>query len=138
MSLAQASQELGWPAEQWILDPPGAGAAVNADLARKKIGRSLASLAGARDARIGVLSLDPTAKETQAPLALVCAFDEPAPAGTLAELHRLAWNFSRTPLLLTVDTVELRAFTCCEPPHSQARYGELPSEIRQARLQIRK
>ena len=133
MSLARAAQELGWPAEQSILDPPGAGAAVSADLARKKIGRSLASLDGARDARIGVLSLDPTAKETQAPLALVCAFDEPAPAGTLKALHRLAWNFSRTPLLLTVDARGLRAFTCCEPPHSKTRDGELPAEIREAR-----
>lgn len=138
MSLAQAARELDWPEERWILDPPGAGAAVNAELARKKIGRSLASLEGAEGARVGVLSLDPTAKETQAPLALVCEFDEPAPTRILSELHRLAWNFSRTPLLLTVDTCRLRAFTCCEPPPSTSRNGELPSEIREARYNFRR
>ena len=111
MSLAQAAHELGWPDERWILEPPGAGAAVNAALAERKIRPSLLSLEGAGSARVGVLSLDPTAAETQAPLALVCAFDGPAPTPTLAELHRLAWNFSRTPLLLTVDTHRLRAFT---------------------------
>ena len=133
MSLEQAAYELGWPEERWILEPPGAGAAVNAALAERKIRPSLASLEGAGNARVGVLSLDPTAAETQAPLALVCAFDRPAPTPTLAEVHRLAWNFSRTPLLLTVDTHRLRAFTCCEPPSREDHGDVLPSEITEAR-----
>ena len=136
MSLAQAAHELGWPEERWILKPPGAGAAVNAALAERKIRPSLASLEGADNARVGVLSLDPTAAETQAPLALVCAFDRPAPIPTLAELHRLAWNFSRTPLLLTVDTHRLRAFTCCEPPSTKDHADTLPSEIPEARYEF--
>ena len=136
MSLAQAAHELGWPEERWILEPPGAGAAVNAALAERKIRPSLASLEGAGNVRIGVLSLDPTAAETQAPLALVCAFDRPAPIPTLAELHRLAWNFSRTPLLLTVDTHRLQAFTCCEPPSRKGHADTLPSEIPEARYEF--
>ena len=136
MSLAQAAHELGWPQERWILEPPGAGAAVSAALAERKIRPSLASLEGAENARVGVLSLDPTAAETQAPLALVCTFDRPAPVTTLAELHRLAWNFSRTPLLLTVDTHRLRAFTCCEPPSTKDHADTLPSEIPEARYEF--
>ena len=136
MSLAQAAHELGWPEERWILEPPGAGAAVNAALAERKIRPSLVSLEGAGNARVGVLSLDPTAAETQAPLALVCAFDRPAPVTTLAELHRLAWNFSRTPLLLTVDTHRLQAFTCCEPPTTEDPGDVLPSEIPEARYEF--
>ena len=136
MSLAQAAHELGWPEERWILEPPGAGAAVNAALAERKIRPSLASLEGAGNARVGVLSLDPTTAETQAPLALVCAFDRPAPVATLAELHRLAWNFSRTPLLLTVDTHRLQAFTCCEPPSKKAPVDTLRSEIPEARYEF--
>ena len=137
MSLAQAAHELGWPQERWILKPPGAGAAVNAALAERKIRSSLAPLEGAGNARVGVLSLDPTAAETQAPLALVCAFDRPAPVATLAELHRLAWNFSRTPLLLTVDTHRLQAFTCCEPPSTKEHTDTLPSEIPEARYEFK-
>ena len=136
MSLAQAAHELGWPEERWILEPPGAGAAVNAALAERKIRPSLASLEGAGNARVGVLSLDPTAVETQAPLALVCAFNRPVPTPTLAELQRLAWNFSRTPLLLTVDTHRLRAFTCCEPPSAEDHGDTLPSEIPEARYEF--
>ena len=136
MSLAQAAHELGWPQERWILEPPGAGAAVNAALAERKIRPSLASLEGAGNARVGVLSLDPTAAETQAPLALVCAFDRPVPVTTLAELHRLAWNFSRTPLLLTVDTHRLQAFSCCEPPSTKDHADTLLSEIPEARYEF--
>ena len=136
MSLARAADELGWPNERWILEPPGAGAAVNAALAQKKIGHTFTSLEGAQNARIGILSSDPMATETQAPLALVCAFDQPAPVKTLVELHRLAWNFCRTPLLLTVDTHGLRAFTCCESPSLEDHSDNLPSEIPEVRYEF--
>jgi len=133
MNLARTESELGWPKEQWILKPPGAGAAVYATLAQEKIGRSLTSLDGAANAQVGILSLDPMADETQAPLALVCTFPRPVPPATLAELHRLAWNFSRTPLLLTVEPHRLRAFTCCEQPSRELHGDTLPSEIPEAR-----
>jgi hypothetical protein len=133
MSLEQTKSELGWPERKWILEPPGAGAAVNAALAQEKIGRSLVSLAGAQGAQVGVLTLDPQADETQAPLALVCEFPRPVPIETLAELHRLAWNFSRTPVLLTVEPHQLRAFTCCEQPSRKVDDDTLPPEISEAR-----
>ena len=71
-------------------------------------------------------------KATEAPLAIVCTFEREAPTNTLVELHRLAWNFSNVPLLLTVDENEVRAFTCSEPPSRDADQGLNP-EIKEAR-----
>ena len=133
MSLERTESELGWPGKDLILRPPGAGSAVSAMLAREKIGRSLISLPEAAGARVGILSPDPLADETQAPLAVVCEFRRPVPAQTLAELHRLAWCFIRTPLLLTIEPHRVRAFTCCERPNLKLRGDKLPSEIAEAR-----
>lgn len=137
MSFEQTKIELGWPEEKWILKPPGAGAAVNAALAQEKIGRALVSLTGARDAQVGILTPDPQADETQAPIALVCEFPRPVPIETLAVLHRLAWNFSRTPILLTLEPHRLRAFTCCEQPSREVNGDTLPSEITEVRYNFR-
>jgi hypothetical protein len=133
MSLQRTEIELGWPPKEQILQPSGAGAAVNATLAREKVGRSLGSLDGAADAQIGILSLDPFADVTQTPLALVCEFQRLVPIETLATLQCLAWNFSRTPLLLTVEPHRLRAFTCCKRPSQTVHRDTLPSEIAEAR-----
>ena len=114
------------------MDPSGAGPAVNVALARKKVGHSLTKLEGGDNAQVGVLSADPEANTTEAPLALVCAFQQQVPESTISEIHRLAWNFCRTPLLLTVDTERLRAFTCCEPPAPPQTIHELPAELREA------
>ena len=132
MTLARAIADLGWPDETCIMAPSGAGPAVTVDLARKKVGRGLRSLEGARNARVGVLTADSAANTTDAPLALVCAFEQAVPETTIAEIHRLAWNFCRTPLLVTVDTERLRAFSCCEPPAPQQTIPDLPSELREA------
>jgi hypothetical protein len=133
MSLERTKSELGWPREELILQPPGAGPAINATLAREKIGRSLIALPEAADARVGVLSPDPLDNATQAPLALVCEFQRPVRSDTLAKLHRLAWSFIRTPLLLTVEPHRLRAFTCCERPTREVHGDKLPVEIAEAR-----
>ena len=130
MTLIRAAEELGWPEERWIINPPGVGPSVNAALARKKVAPSLRKLEGAQDAQVGILCTNPQADETDAPLALVCSFPEPVPDHTLAETHRLAWNFSRTPLLLTVDTRRLRAFSCCELPSSSQGTHSLAAEIK--------
>ena len=136
MTLIRAAEQLGWPGERWILNPIGAGPSVNAALARKKVGPSLRKLDGAQDAKVGVLCANPQADETDAPLALVCSFPQPVPNQTLAEAHRLAWNFIRTPLLLTVDTERLRAFSCCETPSSHQATGSLAAEIKNVSYQF--
>ena len=136
VTLTRATEELGWPDENLIMAPPGAGPAVNAALAQKKVGQSIRLLEGAQDAQVGVLSADPRANETQAPLALVCEFPQPVPRSTLAEVHRLAWNFSRTPLLLTVDAESLRAFSCCETPETTQLSHDFPFELTEVSYQF--
>src|SRR5260221_4882519 len=47
----------------------------------------------------------------------------------LAEVRRLAWNFCRAPLLVTIEPHLLRSWTCCEPQKFQARSEEHTSEL---------
>jgi hypothetical protein len=66
---------------------------------------------------------------------VVVEFPRPASPEALRETHRLAWNFARTPLLITLDPVVIRSWSCCEPPQ---REGELfdNAEIPDARLDL--
>ena len=132
MSLARLSDELAWPAPASIMSPPGAGPQANLALARQKIQSVAARLEGGQNTEVGLLTVDPKTNATQAPLAIVCTFPEPPPTYTLAKIHRLAWNFSHAPLLLTVDGRELRAFSCAEPPSLDVT-PDLKSEITEAR-----
>lgn len=119
--LATAQAQLGWPPDDMVFDPPGSGAAVIADLARAKIQQRIYQLDDGKNARVGILTLDPASRSTQAPLALVCEFPKPVSQATLRELHRLAWNFSRSPLLISIEPHRLRAFSCCEKPEREER-----------------
>ncbi len=114
--LKTAQTELGWPSSDTLFNPPGSGAAVIADLARTKIQQRVNLLEGGQNARVGILTTDPESGSTQAPVALVCEFHRAVPISTLRELHKLSWNFSRTPLLITIEPQRLRAFSCCEQP----------------------
>ena len=132
MSLARAQEDLGWPRPELLLDPPGSGAAAMASYAKQRIGTAVKCLDSGLQARIGILSRDPTTSKTEYPLAVVSEFRRPVNAQTLAELHRIAWNFSRTPLLLTVEPHQVRAFSCCELPSPPTRTGTLHQEISDA------
>jgi hypothetical protein len=80
----------------------------------------------------------PNADATEAPVAIVCEFGRPVADNVLAATHRLAWNFSRTPLLVTVEPHLVRTWTCCEPPDEAARLAFAPgAEIQEARLDLR-
>jgi hypothetical protein len=116
ISLDNTHAVLGWPAPQEITHPQGAGAAVFAALAREKIGRILARFDDAADATVGILVADPHAERTQSPLAIVVSFNGAASEQTLRELHRLCWNFSHSPTLITIEPTILRAWSCCEAP----------------------
>ena len=115
MLLERAHTELGWPPPDLVLQPPGAGAKLYADFAQQKIGESLKRV-GARDVRVGVLSYDPNSDGSEAPLALVCEFKGGASDEELQEAHRLAWNFSRTALLITLEPNRVIAWTCFQDP----------------------
>lgn len=107
---------LGWNRPEDILAPGGAGAAKFAASVQEKIGRALIGTSVGAGCRIGVLAAEPNASSTEPPLAIVVEFSLPAQDDTLNELHRLAWNFSHCPALITVEPSLVRVWTCCEAP----------------------
>jgi hypothetical protein len=116
ITLELASLKLGWPAPADIIHPQGAGPAVFGGLVRNKIGRSLQCYVGSDGVRLGVLMADHAASTSEPPLAIVAEFVRPANEEGVRELHRLAWNFSHAPALITVEPDKIRAWSCCEEP----------------------
>lgn len=116
LNLALAADQLGWPAPASVFTPQGAGASVFAELVKTKIGRSLTSRPDALGVRLGVLMADPDAETSEPPLAIVAEFQSAVTDDTLRELHRLAWNFSHSPTLVTIEPTILKVWTCCEAP----------------------
>jgi len=116
MLLDTTHDALGWPARNEVLTPPGAGPGVIADLAKAKIERTVVRLEDGAGARIGILTANPRAAATEAPIAVVCEFPRNVSRRTLLETRRLAWNFCRSPLLITLEPTLIRSWTCCEPP----------------------
>ncbi|MCY4093960.1 MAG: N-6 DNA methylase [Gammaproteobacteria bacterium] len=132
MGLVQLAQELAWPSPESIMKPTGPGPSANLAMARRKIESAVTMLRGGAHARVGLLYADSKSTASEAPLAIVCTFEERVPTSTLVELHRAAWNFSNSPLLLTIDETEVRAFSCSEPP-SQDTEQRLKPEIIEAK-----
>src|ERR1035438_2336459 len=91
--------QLGWPKQNDVLEPPGAGPSHYANLVRRKIKMPLARRDSSCSFRTGVLAADPSSATSDAPLAIVCEFDSAPKPATLLELHRLSWNFCHSPLL---------------------------------------
>ena len=116
LSLATAHANLGWPSPDAIKHPAGAGAGVFAALARDKIGRAISHFNDAQDAVVGVLTADPESSGTESPIAVVVEFQREVSATTLRELQRLAWNFSHSPALITIEPNCIRVWSCCEHP----------------------
>lgn len=116
LSLKRASEALAWPDPEAILTPRGAGVAVYANHVRTKIGSALLRLGAPPTTRIGLLASNPDAETTEPPLAIVVEFAGPASDDILRELHRLSWNFSHSPTLITIEPQLLRVWSCCEAP----------------------
>ena len=116
ITLDLAHKLLDWPEPNQVTHPKGAGASVYASLVHDKIGRSLGSSPDFANARLGVLMADPDAATSEPPLAVVVEFDQSPSAEALRELHRLSWNFSHAPTLITVEPSMLRVWSCCEAP----------------------
>lgn len=120
MSLSIAHEKLGWPSPEDIRNLSGEGAQIFARLARAKIETAISRDPGASDVKVGVLLRNPQTNVTEAPLAVVAEFNRAARDQTLRLLHRLAWNFSHSPTVVTVEPNLLRVWTCCEPPEPKA------------------
>jgi hypothetical protein len=110
---------LDWPRPDHVWDPPGAGARTLARVVRDKIGRPLQRIARNTTVRAGILTDDPTATGTPPVVALVVEFSTPVTQAVVLAAHRLAWNFCRSPLLITLEPHQLRAWTCWERPSTE-------------------
>lgn len=130
MRYDQAQSWLGWPRPEQAFEPEGAGARVYAEFARKKIGGALALAFPGLSVRVGVLAADPASDSTEKPLAVVCDFARAARDEELDLAHALAWNFSRTALLVTLEPHRLIAWSCHQDPtlpEAQRRICEMPT-----------
>lgn len=119
MLLEQASDWLGWPHPARILDPSGEGAAACASLAKSKIGEPLKRGFPGLELQTGILTPDPGSATTASPLAIVCELPRGAQPEILREAHRLAWNFSRSALLITLEPHRLVAWSCYQDPSQE-------------------
>ena len=116
ISLETTHTRLGWPRSDEILRPPGAAASVFARLVHEKIEVAIRRFPEARDSKFGVLMGDPDASTSEPPLAIVAESSNEFKTETLRELHRLAWNFSHVPIVITIEPNLLRVWSCCEAP----------------------
>lgn len=134
MNLAEAQQQLAWPSPERILAPSGGGMAHLASIARAKIEAPLTRFALSERAdstrvRTGLLSANPESEKTEAPLALVCEFNKHVSIRTLLEAHRLAWNFTHAPVLVTLEPSRVLLWSCSVRPveaESNSLLDQLP------------
>ena len=119
ISLETTHTRLGWPSSDEILRPPGGAASVFARLVHEKIEAAIRRFPEARNSRFGVLMGDPDASTSEPPLAIVAETANEFETETLRELHRLAWNFSHVPVVITIEPYLLRVWSCCEAPDSR-------------------
>ena len=94
--------------------PEGTGPGVIADLARRKLENAIRR--ENVNVNVGVLAANPRSNRTEEPLAIVCDFASNIHEKVLRETHRLAWSFSRSPMLVTVEPTLLKVWTCWKRP----------------------
>lgn len=129
MLYADIHDWLGWPDPEEAFHPSGAGARVYAEFARKKIQGAMRTAYSGVDVNVGILATDPNSDSTEAPLAVLCEFPRAASDEVLDLAHKLAWNFSRTTLLITLEPHQIIAWSCYQDPTQggQRRVCELPT-----------
>ncbi len=118
--------QLGWPKRNELMHPPGRGPELYADLVRRKIKNPLQRFDASANFDTGILAADPSSHTSDAPLAIICEFASAPHTKTLLELHKLAWNFCYSPLLITLEPGLLRAWNCCEKPADDPLNSFLP------------
>lgn len=122
MSLDLLHEKLAWPDPEETRNPSGEGGRIFADLAHAKVERAVRHLAP--DVKVSVLLRDSQTSATESPLALVAEFARTASDEALRQLHRLAWNFSHSPTVFTIEPHILRVWTCCELPNDSRPLGD--------------
>ena len=134
--LELAHKKLHWPHPAQVMEPTGAGPSIYAQLAREKLERNIHKLSDGAGARLGVLAPNPNGDETEAPIALVCQFQRSVSEATLRETYKLAWSFSRSPSLITMEPELLRLWTCYEEPPTESEILDPVFEISRSELEL--
>ena len=116
MSIEALHNRLRWPDPEAIMNPSGAGPQVFTRLARQKLEVPIRRLGDSHQARVGIVTGNQASDNTEAPIAIVCDFDNAVSPNTLRETQKLAWNFCRAPLLVTSEPHLVRAWSCYETP----------------------
>jgi len=129
MLYAEVHGWLGWPGPKEAFRPSGAGARVYAEFARKKIQGAMRTAHPGVEINVGIIAADPNSDSTEAPLAVVCEFPRATSDEVLDLAHKLAWNFSRTALLVTLEPHQIIAWSCYQDPTKgdERRVCELPT-----------
>lgn len=107
-------KHLGWPSRKDIMKPKGTGPAVIASLAQRKLETAIKRQN--INVNVGILAANPHSNKTEDPLAVICDFNSHISEEVLRETHRLAWSFSRSPMLITVEPSLIRVWTCWKRP----------------------
>ena len=128
-------EKLHWPCPEQVMEPTGAGPSIYAQLAREKLERNIHKLSDGAGARLGVLAPNPNGDETEAPIALVCEFQRSVSEATLRETYKLAWSFSRSPSLITMEPELLRVWTCYEEPPAESEILAPVFEVSRSELE---
>jgi len=110
---------LGWPSRKTIMSPKGVGPKVLADLAKRKLQAAISQLG--IEVEVGILAANPDSNKTEDPLAIICEFNNVIPLDTLRNVQRLAWSFSRSPMVITVEPTLLRVWTCWKKPPEETQ-----------------
>lgn len=115
--------------------PTGVGPRILVESVEQKIGRQLRRLAGVSTVTVGVLFPNPASDASDTPLAIVCEFGHGVSDVVFRELHRLTWNFSKAPLLITVEPTLLRVWSCYKrPSHDPIEWRNAEIENLQLRI----
>ena len=117
-TLDKVHTELRWPTPRSIFNPPGVVPSRLAELARRKIESPLRLCSQYQNFEVGVLARNPLAKNVDSLVAILCLASNPLSPSMLKELHRLSWNFNRSPLLITIEPHLIRAWSCYEKPQT--------------------
>jgi len=122
--LSELGKRLDWPEEAHVFSPPGAGPAVYSRLAHLKIEKPLARLLGPDHVKVkvGILARDPESNSSDPPVSLICEFNTAITPSQLNTTRKLAWNFCRSPLLITLEPHLTRAWSCYERPDPKTGY----------------
>ncbi len=116
MWLDDFSQYLGWPSAERVTSPKGGGQEHYARQIRTKIGDALTRFAKGVTVETGLLTSNSDADSSEAPIAIVCQFSQAVGDDVLREAQRLAWNFTRASLLITLEPHRVQAWSAAMAP----------------------